>query len=234
MTSGTQETGVEVHPEKEAPGAVQVGQTKALHPGTHMTSSHHGVTSQTSLRGARGSPHFLHACRDLPISEGPSLLTSSHLLSTSPHHRTVSDASHHALCRTISLPGTTTTGRHTPHTALTMLREIFPETCQVLLPTTIPIRGSLTQVWVQTILLGVEVSTRILAHPHMASMAIRPTCVIDSILCRMIPVWCPMYPTLTCQLVSWLRWSNLRTVIINLWTLKTSGCPLPCHPVIAF
>lgn len=146
MTSGTQETGAEAHLEKEAPGVVQVGLTQALHLGTHMTSSHHGGTSQTSLLGVRGNPHFLHACRDLPILEGPSLHTSSHLLSTSPHHHTISDASRHALCRMTFLPDITMTGRRTPHTALTMLREIFPEICQVLLPTTIPIRGSLPQV----------------------------------------------------------------------------------------
>lgn len=63
MTRGTQGTGVEVHTEKEVPGVVLVALTLALHLGTHMISSHHGGTSQTSLRGARGSPHFPHACR---------------------------------------------------------------------------------------------------------------------------------------------------------------------------
>lgn len=209
MNRGTQGTGVEVHPEKEAPGVVQVGLTQAPPLGTHMTSSHHGGTSLTSPPGARGSPHFLHACRDLPISEGHSLPTSSHLLSTSPpHHHTILDASRHASCRTTFLQDTTTTGRHTPHTALTTLREIIPETCQVLLlllPTTIPIRGSLPQVWGLIILRGVEANTQILAHPPTASTAIHPTSVIGSIRSKMTPVWCPTCPTLTCQLVSWLH-----------------------------
>lgn len=70
----------------------------------------------------------MHFYRDLPISEGPSLPTSSHLPSTNPpHHHTVSDASRHVSCRTTFLPDTTTTGRHTPHTALTTLREIILE-----------------------------------------------------------------------------------------------------------
>lgn len=66
---------------------------------------------------------LLYFYRDLPISEGPSLPTSSHLLSTSPlHHHTALDVSHLALCRMNFLPDTIMTGHHTPHTALTMLR----------------------------------------------------------------------------------------------------------------
>lgn len=231
-TRGTQGAGAAVHPGREAPGAVRVGLTQALHLGTPMISNHHGGTSPTSPRGVRGSLHFLHACRDLPISEGPSLPTSSLLLSTSPlHHHTVLGASRHALCRTTFLLDTTTTGHRTPHTALTTLREIILETCQVLLPITIPVRGSLHQEWGRITLHGVVASTLILARHHMASMAIRPTCVIGSILSKMTPAWCPMYPTLTCQPVSWLHLSNLRTTIINLLTRKTSGCPRPCPPV---
>lgn len=208
---------------------VRVGRTQALHLGTLMSSSRHGGTSLTNLHGARGSPHSLHECRDLPISEGPSLPTSSHHLLTSPLHRhTILDVSRHASCRTTFLPDTTTTGHRTRRTALTTLREIIPETCQVLLHITIPIRGFLPQVWRLNILHGVEASTKISAHPHTASTAIHPTCVIGSIRSKMTPVWCPTYPILTCQLVSWLHWSNLRTVIINPWTLKTSGCLLLC------
>lgn len=292
MIRGTKGTGVELHPEKGDPGVVQVDLNKALRLGTHMTSSRHGETSLTSPRGARGSPHFLHACRyvtdlalqrcilyvhlhwfhcilyvllpvyligynvsvcfysGLPISEGLSLPTSNHLLLTSLlHHRTILDASHLVLCRTTFLPDTTMTGHHTPHIALTTLREIllevwndsvvnlnwnppifwlfvpfnslyylstiFPvvmQTCQVLLLlTTIPIRGSLPQVWVVTTLPGVEASTQILARPHTASMAIHPTSVTVSIQSRTILVWCRMYPTLTFQLGSWLHWSKLVT-----------------------
>lgn len=92
-----------------------------------------------------------------------------------------------------------------------LLWAIFPfvmQTCQVLLPTTIPTRGSLPQGWVVTTLPGVEASTKILARPHMASMAIHPTFVIVSIQFKMILVWCLMYPTLTYQLGSWLHWSK--------------------------
>ncbi|TNN61733.1 Calcium homeostasis endoplasmic reticulum protein [Liparis tanakae] len=115
--------------------------------------------------------------------EGPSLLTSSHLLSTSLHHLIVSDGFHHALCRMTFLPDTTMTGPRTPHTTLTMLKEII------------------LQVWGLIILPGVEASTQILPNPHMASMATHPKCVIVSSQCKMTPVWCQMYPTLTCQLL---------------------------------
>lgn len=234
MTKGTQGAGAEVHPEKEDPGVDRVVLTQALHLGTPMTSSRHGGTNLTSLFGARESPHFLHACRDLPILEDHFPLTNSHLLSANPHHHhhTVMDAFHHALCRMTFLPDTTMTDHRTPHTALTTLRENILEICQVLLPITTPIRGSLPQELELIILRGVEASTRILAHPHMASTAIHPTCVIGSIRSKMTLVWCPMSPTLTCQLVSWLLWSNLRTVIINHWTLKTFACPLQCLQVI--
>lgn len=71
--------------------------------------------------------------RDPHISEGLSLPTSSHPLSTSPlHHHTVSDDSPHALCRMNFLPDTTTTGRRTPHTALTTLRENILEVSAVI------------------------------------------------------------------------------------------------------
>lgn len=202
MTRGTQGTGVEVLLEKEAPGVVQVGLIQVPHLGTHMTSSRLGGTSLNSLLGVKGSPHFLHACRDLPISEDPSLPTSSHLLSTSHHHHhTILDASLHASCRRNLPRDTTTIDRHTPRIALTMLRGNFPETCQALPPTTIPIRGYLHQVWELIILPGVEASTRILARLRMALMVIHHTCVIGSIRFKMTPVWCPMCPTLTCQLV---------------------------------
>ena len=70
----------------------------------------------------------MHFYRDLLTSEGPSLPTSSRLLSTNlPHHHTVLDVSHHVLCRKTFHPDTIMTGPRTPHTALTMLREIIPE-----------------------------------------------------------------------------------------------------------
>lgn len=75
------------------------------------------------------------------------------------------------------------------------------QTCQVLHPTTIPIRGCLLQVWGVIILHGLEVSTQILSHPLMASMAIHPMCVIVIIQYKRIPVWCPTYRTLICLLV---------------------------------
>lgn len=66
--------------------------------------------------------------RDLPISEGLSLPTSSHLLSTSPHpHHTTLDAFHHALCRMTFLLDTTMTGHHITHPALNILKEIILE-----------------------------------------------------------------------------------------------------------
>lgn len=81
----------------------------------------------------------------------------------------------------------------------------FGQTCQVLLPTTIPVRGSPPQVWVVIILPGVEASIQISAHPHMASTAIHPMYVIVNIRSKTIPVWCPTSPTLTFQLGSWLH-----------------------------
>lgn len=63
MSRENQEIGVEVHPEKAAPGAALGALTKVLHLGIHMTSSRHGGTSLTSPHGARGSLSFLHASR---------------------------------------------------------------------------------------------------------------------------------------------------------------------------
>lgn len=80
------------------------------------------------------------------------------------------------------------------------------QTCQVLLHITIPIRGSLLQVWGLNILRGVERSIQNLARPHTASTAIRLTCVIDSIQSKTTPVWYQTYHTLTFQLASWLHW----------------------------
>lgn len=234
MISGTQETGVEVLVEKEVLGVVQVDLSTLLHLGTRTTSNHHGEISRTSLPGVRGSHHFLHACRGRPISEDLSLLTSSHLLSISPlRPHTALDVFHLALCRKTFLPDITMTDHPIHHIDLTMLKENILEICRVLLPTTIPIRGFLHQVWELIILPGVEASTRNLAHRHMVLMAIHLTCVIASIQCKMIPVWCQMCPTLTCQLVSWLRLLNSRTVTINLWTLRTFGYLHLCHPAIA-
>lgn len=65
-TRETRATGVEAPPEKEAFGVAQVDPTQAPHLGEgldHLTSSLHGATSLTSLLGASGSLHFLHACR---------------------------------------------------------------------------------------------------------------------------------------------------------------------------
>lgn len=206
MSRGILGTGVELRPEKVGPGVVQVDLNKVLHLGTPLTSSHHGGTSLTSLHGARGILLFLHACRDLHISEDPSLPTSSHLLSTNRlHHPTTLDASLPASCRMTFLPGTTMTGHRILHTALSTHRENFKEICQVLLHITTPIRGFLPLVWGLNIPPGVEHSTQSLAHPHTASMVIRLICVIDSIQSKTTPVWYRMCPTLTFQLASWLH-----------------------------
>lgn len=68
MTRETRGTGAEVLPGREASGVVQAGPTQAPHPGEgpgRLTSSLLGGTSLSSLPGASGSQHFLHACRQV-------------------------------------------------------------------------------------------------------------------------------------------------------------------------
>lgn len=206
MSRGIQATGVEVHPGKEDHGVGLVALTQVPHHGTLMTSSHHGETSLTSPPGVRGSPRFHHACRGRPISEDPSLLTSSLPHSTSlPLHHIILDVSLRASCKMTFLQDITTTGHPTPHIDSITPREISleesAETCQVLLLTTILIRDSPLRVWGLNTLPGVEASTQSLDHPLMASMAIHHTCAIDSTQSRMTRVLYPTSRILICQLV---------------------------------
>ncbi|MEQ2172904.1 hypothetical protein GOODEAATRI_026173 [Goodea atripinnis] len=79
MNRGTQEIGVEVLQEMEAPGVGQEGLSLVPRLGTHLTNSHPGGVRLNSLHGVKESPHFHHECRKNLL---PDITMTDHL---TPH-----------------------------------------------------------------------------------------------------------------------------------------------------